>query len=157
MAGLSPAEFTALAERLTDKQKLFGQLIADDRSNYEAYTTAYDVKTTRRNSIDSLASRERAKPDVAAYIAELIRRKTDRAVYSAFMSDERKRQIIQERIEYCIQTNNDNAVRGYIDMLNRMDGVYVQQTRDLTEDKDKLADLTTEELQRIIEFSPTGT
>ena len=153
---MTPAEFTALADRLTDKQKHFAQLIADGKTNYEAYTSAYDVNTTRRNSIDSLASRERAKPDVAAYIAELIRRKQEKAVHTAFMTDERKRAIIQERIEYCIQTNNDSAIRGYLDVLNRMDGVYVQQTRDLTEDKDKLSDLSTEELKKIIEF-PSAT
>lgn len=58
-------------KKLTPKQERFAQLIAEGKSQADAYRGAFDVKTKRLSTIHDCAHKVMARPEVAQRVAEL--------------------------------------------------------------------------------------
>lgn len=141
---------------VTVKQMQFAQGIVSGKTQYQSYMDAYDPKTQTRSSIDVMAYKEAHKPEVAAYIAELKRRKEEQAVFTGFLKDEDKRAIIKERIEECRIKGDDASIARYIDILNKMDGVYSTGKDDKTNQPEPLAKLTDDQLKALLSQPDDG-
>lgn len=105
---------------LTEKMKSFcREYFTNGGNGTLAYLTAYNSNN----------------PEVAANESSLLLKRKDIQEYLVSMNKplehkaiserEKKRNIIWERIEYCISQGNDNAVARYMDILNKMDSEYL--------------------------------
>ena len=106
---------------LTPKQELFVQKIIEGNSQAEAYRSAYSCKNMSDNSIYVNASKLMSDAKVALRIKELRNELAKPSIKSA-----------QERMEWLTQLiDNDEENTGEklkaIDILNKMDGLYVQK------------------------------
>lgn len=136
-------------EKLTEKERVFARAIVDGKTQYEAYCIAYDTNTDRRATVDCNASIVANKPHVKEFIARERERK-EKALEYVEIDDKQKRiNLIWERIAYCQETGNDAAIARYLDMLAKMNGDYINITKDITDDK-PLANMSTADLQALL-------
>ena len=138
-------------EKLTKKEDLFCIAVADGNSQYNAYMMAFEPKSDNRNSVDVMASRLARQPKIQNRIKELKNRKDGVIVYSDITDENYIYSLIKERITYCKDNNNDNAISKYIEILNKMTGRYVNITKDIS-DTNTLSDISTEKLQAILDM-----
>ena len=106
---------------LTAKQEAFVQNIIEGMNQADAYRSAYDTKRMSDNAIYREASLLMSNPKVAQRFSE-IASKTDRP----------KIMSAQKRMEWLTDRVNDedidiNARLKALDILNKMDGEYVQK------------------------------
>ena len=106
---------------LTAKQEAFVQNIIQGMSQADAYRSAYDTKRMSDNAVYREASLLMSNPKVAQRFSE-IASKTDRP----------KIMSAQKRMEWLTDRVNDedidiNARLKALDILNKMDGEYVQK------------------------------
>ena len=105
---------------LTDKQERFAQCIALEGMNQaDAYRECYDTENCTDKSIWELASTEANKVKVKSRIEELRREVVSPKIISA---KERK-----EKLTELIMGGDPGVMMKAIDILNRMDGEYVQK------------------------------
>ena len=117
----------AIETTLTIKQQNFcHEYVSNGGNGVQAYLTAYDSKSepSARQESCKLLKRD----DITEYIQALTK-PTQNKIQN---EREKKRQIIWDRIQYCIDINDDTAVARYMDILNKMDQEYINITR--TED-----------------------
>lgn len=138
-------------DKITKKEDAFAMAIVDGHSQYESYLIAYQPNSTNRSSIDAMASKIANKPHVKARIQQLKDRKENRKIYSDITDENYIYSVIQQRLKYCMDNNNDNAVAKYIEILNKMTGRYVNITKDIS-DTNTLSDVSTEKLQAILDM-----
>lgn len=120
---------------LTDKENVFCMAIADGKTQYDAYCIAYDTKTERRNTVDCNASKLMAKPAIRDRIAELRQRKEDTQIYSDINDKNKRIRLIWDRIAVCVERNDDTAVARYLEQLAKLNGDYVNVTKDISDNK----------------------
>lgn len=142
---------------LTDKERIFALAVADGKSQYEAYCIAYNTKTDRRNTVDCNASKVANKPEVKAYIQELINRKEAANIYSDINDINKRYALIWERIAACQEKGDDAAISRYMDIINKMTGTYVNINKNINEEEEKpFSHLSVEELKSFIAQDQIG-
>lgn len=120
---------------LTEKQKSFcREYFSNGGNGTQAYLFAYDSQSevAAANESSLLLKRD----DIQEYIKTLNRPLEDKAISER----EKKRSILWERIQVCIDNNDDAAVARYMDILNKMDAEYININRNI---EDKAADIKT--------------
>ena len=139
-----------MAYNLNDKQLIYGQLLMDGLTQHDAYKQAFAVKSDNRASIDSAASRLRKNEEFCRYMEDLQKSKIEKFKFTNFLNDEKKRELINERIDACRLRNDDTSIARYLDILNKMDGVYVNITKNIEEEKNEIMTLSNDELKQLI-------
>ena len=119
---------------LTIKQARFcEEYVKNGGNGTQAYLTAYDSNSPTSAQIE--ASRMLDREDIQEYIKKL-RKPIEKAVMRKVLNErEKKKQIIQERLEACIAREDDAAIARYLEIWNKMDGEYVNITERETDIK----------------------
>lgn len=115
----------------------------------EAYKKAYNC--TSHTSASRNASVLLRRDDITEYIATLNKPMVNQITNER----EKKRQIIWDRIEICLEKGDEAAIARYMDILNKMDAEYVNINRNIDDSSEKLAGLDTEQLKQILDGQPT--
>lgn len=107
---------------LTAKQEQFCKNIVSGMDNRTAYMNAYDCKSESSASIESTKLLKR--DDITARIKTL-----NKPIINYFENttiSERKKQIdfIQERIQACLDKDDEQSVIRYTEMLNKIFSLY---------------------------------
>lgn len=133
---------------LTEKQKRFcEEYIKNGGNGTEAYLAAYDGNSENAASVES--SKFLGREDIQAYINKL-RKPVERAVIRKVINErDRKKKLIEDRIEICIERDDDAAIARYLEIWNKMDGEYVNITKDITEGQADIRNLDTATLQQL--------
>lgn len=109
---------------LTDKQESFARAIALDGMNQsDAYRACYDTETDRQETVWDAASKLASHPEVAQRIAEL----RGETATPQIMSAQKRREKLTDIIEN--PGSSPREVMQAIDLLNKMDGEYVQKVQ----------------------------
>lgn len=138
-----------MANRLTPKEEIFCMAIVEGKTQYEAYCTAYNTKTDRRNTVDSNAWKVLAKPHIQERIAELKQKKDDRKMFIDILDMNKRYALLNEQIEVARQNNDHAAIARYMDIINKMTGAYVNITKDISDNK-PLEKLSEDDLKALI-------
>lgn len=105
---------------LTAKQEKFAQAIAlEDMSQADAYRSAYDTSKMGDDTIYVKACNLAAQDKIAVRIAEL----RQQAMTPKVMDAQKRREKLTELTKH----EDPNVVMKAIDLLNKMDGEYVQK------------------------------
>lgn len=109
---------------LTDKQESFARAIALDGMNQsDAYRACYDTETERQETVWDAASKLASHPEVAQRIAELRGETATPQIMNAQKRREKLTSIIED------PDSSPREVMQAIDLLNKMDGEYVQKVQ----------------------------
>ena len=111
-------EVIFLENGLTQKQINFCNAYVKTGSPLDAYLAAY--KTENRNVASVEANRLLNKGEIQQYIDELMKPIT----YDAQINKFHQINFIKERINICINNNDENSIIKYTDMLNKIYGYY---------------------------------
>ncbi len=129
---------------LTQKQKNFCHAYARCNNATQAYLEAYDTESEenakRQGSV--LLRRD----DITEYLKEINQPTINKIVNER----EKKRQIIWDRINICLEKGDETAIARYMDILNKMDAEYVNINRNIDDNSEKLSGLDIEQLKEII-------
>lgn len=139
---------------LTEKQKTFARALVAGMTQKDAYLQAFDVETVNNQSIIVMASREANKPDVKAYIEKVLKEEQNVLAIMQTKDDAFIRTLIHERMLDCMAQKNDAALSRYAEILNKMNGVYVNITKDISEQDNDISKLSTEELKAFLTKEP---
>lgn len=120
---------------LTAKQEAFVQNIIQGMSQADAYRSAYDTKRMSDNAIYREASLLMSNPKVAQRLADI-----------AAKADKPKIMSAQKRLEWLSDRIEDdevdiNAKLKAIDLMNKMQGEYVQRVQTSVTYEDNLREL----------------
>ena len=136
---------------LTDKERTFALAVADGKTQHEAYKIAYQPKTENRNTIDVEACKIAKRDHVRAYIQSL-RDAQDNVVKYANINDKQRRiELIWERIDACIQRGDDAAIARYTEQLAKLNGDYVNITKNIEEKPNVIGELSTDQLKELLD------
>ena len=132
---------------LTPKQMNFCQAyMANGGKATEAYLESYNWNGNRAGA-QVEASRLLDNEEVQAYLLKL-RKPIEKAVKRKIINErEYKKKLIQERIDECITRGDDAAIARYLEIWNKMDGEYVNITKDITDSDASIKELDTATLQ----------
>ena len=134
---------------LTEKQETFCRNIISGMSGKDAYISAYNSKGSDQNAYTE-ASKLMLREDIQKRLADL-RKPIEKAVQTSALTErEKKKAIIWERIQACVESNDDAAVARYMDILNKMDAEYININRNITENNDEITELDTDKLIRLV-------
>ena len=136
---------------LTEKQQVFARALAHGKTQAEAYRLAYDTSNSAENTIAANACKEANKPEIKSYVEKL---KRDIDNYSAIEKSKDEsyiRTLLIERIEICRKKGDENAIARYSDMLAKMNGLYINITKDITDEQKPVERLTTDELKALLQ------
>ena len=112
----------------------------------EAYIASYNWEGKEAGA-QVEASRLLARDDIQAYIMKL-RKPVEKAVKRKIINErEYKKDVIKERLEACIARDDDAGAARWMEIWNKMDGEYVNITRDITDTDAMVKDLDTATLQ----------
>lgn len=127
---------------LTQKQMAFCEEYTKNGGNgTKAYLAAYDSNSPRTAAIE--ASRLLDKPDIQAYLMRL-RKPIEKAVKRKILNErEYKKDVIKERLIACIEKEDDAGAARWMEIWNKMDGEYVNITKDITESDANIKELDT--------------
>lgn len=115
----------------------------------EAYLAAYNWSGGKAGA-QVEASRMLAQDEIQAYIMKL-RKPMEKAVKRKIINErEYKKNLIQERIDECIARGDDAAIARYIEIWNKMDGEYVNISKDITDHDAMVKDLDTATLLQLV-------
>ncbi len=133
---------------LTPKQEKFCQCIVSGMSGKDSYLTAYNCNSDRTayNESNVLLQRD----DITERINELMIPVKNHAQNMAISEREKKKAIIWERIQACINNGDDAAVARYMDILNKMDAEYININRNITDSNEDISELDTDKLIRLV-------
>lgn len=133
---------------ITEKQKNFCQeYIKNGGNGTQAYLSAYNSNSTVAAAIES--NRLLQDDRIQEYLREL-RKPIERAVVRKVLTErEKKKQLIQERIEACIAKEDDAAIARYLDIWNKLDGDYINITKDITDHNAQVVELNTDALKKL--------
>ena len=132
---------------LTPKQEKFCRCIVSGMSGKDSYMECYDTNNARIaiNESNVLLKRN----DITERIKELSIPLQNHAINTAISEREKKKAIIWERIQYCMDNGNDNAVARYMDILNKMDSEYLNININKEENNTPLDNIDAETLKRL--------
>ena len=117
---------------LTPKQLLFcEEYVKNGGNGVQAYLTAYDSNSAGAAGVESCRLLDRQ--DIQGKIEQL-RKPLERAIIRKMVNErEYKKNLIQQRIEKCVERDDDAGVARYLEIWNKMDGEYVNINKDITE------------------------
>ena len=114
---------------LTVKQDKFCLEYLKDGNASRAYREAYDCDNMKEATINRAAKELIDNPNITTRINELRKQTTT----SAILSIEERKELLTKIANNIVYDQNGNAnyndARGAIDLLNKMDGVYVQKNQ----------------------------
>lgn len=130
---------------LTPKQMAFcDEYLKNGGNGTQAYLTAYDSNSQRAAAIESY--KLLAREDIQEYLAKL-RKPIEKAVKRKIINErEYKKKLIQERIDECVARGDDAAIARYLEIWNKMDGEYVNITKDISDQQCEITNLDTHTL-----------
>jgi hypothetical protein len=138
----------ASTDRLTEKQKTFcREYVRNGGNGTQAYLYAYNSKSEQAASIES--SKLLRKDDITEYIATLNKPMENRIQNER----EKKRGIIWDRIQACIDKEDDTSVARYMDILNKMDAEYININRNIDDKPAEIINLDTRTLEKLVKSS----
>lgn len=108
---------------LTPKQEYFCRLVASGKDYTTAYLTAYDwhgSKAGAANESMLLAN----KPEIQEKIKTLIKPMEIAAQKESVNARKEQIDFIKSRIEHCLQTEDEQSIIRYTDMLNKINALY---------------------------------
>lgn len=129
---------------LTQKMKNFCHAYARCSDATEAYLEAYNCKS--RPTATNEGSRLLRRDDITAYLKEI----NQPTVNTIVNEREKKRKIIWDRINICLEKGDETAIARYMDILNKMDAEYVNINRNIDDSSEKLSHLDTEQLKQLL-------
>ena len=106
---------------LTAKQELFVQKIAEGMNQADAYRSAYDTKRMSDNAIYREASLLLDNPKVTQRLKEI----RDMAAKPTIMTAQKRKEWLTQVIQSEDESTSDKLRA--IDLMNKMDGEYVQK------------------------------
>ena len=120
---------------LTPKQEVFVQKIIEGMSQADAYRTAYSTKNMSDKTVHEAASRLMADSKVSARVKELREQVNSKTIMTA-----------QKRLEWLTEqiASKDvdvNAKLKAVDIMNKMQGEYVQKVQASVSYEDRLREL----------------
>lgn len=138
-----------LKNGISQKMKNFCHKYLECGDATEAYFTAYDTKNR------AVAAREGSlllqRDDIREYIAQI-----NKPIVNKIHNErEKKRRIIWNRIERSIEKEDETAIARYMDILNKMDAEYVNINRNIDDSGERLANLDTDQLKKLLETTET--
>jgi len=140
-----------MAYKLKDSEKQFADMVYNGISQKESYIKAFNVDTTKTtlNSVYSMASQLYNSDRIQDYIST--KRKIEEKQFLNDISKHRIEMIsfIKERIEICKKNHDESNLTKYVNMLNRIYGLYNDTMDSETEKHDDIKDLTLEQLKKI--------
>ena len=135
---------------LTTKQKTFCQNIVAGMNNKDAYFGAYNSKGSDQNAWNE-ASRLLLRDDIQDYIKSL-NKPIEQAVQTKVLTErEQRKQLINERILDCVNRDDDAAIARYMDILNKMDGEYININKNIDDTSPDIKNVDTTTLLRLVE------
>lgn len=135
---------------LTEKQQTFARALASGKTQAEAYKEAYDCSGMNVDTIRAAGSKEANKEEVKTYVAELKQYTANEYAVEQTKDSNFIRAILYERLNTVRKQGNDTAVARYMDILNKMNGTYVNKTVNIDEKDEDIKALTTEQLKELI-------
>ena len=134
---------------LTEKQRRFcEEYIKNGGHGTNAYLAAYDSNSPKSAVIE--ASRLLDNPEIQKYL-EKLRKPIEKAFKRKIVNErEYKKNLIQDRINECIERGDDAAIARYIEIWNKMDGEYVNINKDITDHDAMVKDLDTATLLQLV-------
>ena len=137
---------------LTPKQEKFCQCIVSGMSAKDSYIESYDTNANDRviyNESTKLLKRD----DITERIKEL-RKPLENHAQNTFITErEKKKNIIWQRIEACIESGDDTSVARYMDILNKMDAEYININRNIEDKPAEIINLDTKTLESLVKSS----
>lgn len=137
--------------KLKDNEKQFADMVYNGISQKESYIKAFNIDTTKTtlNSVYSMASQLYNSDKVQDYIQS--KRKQEEKQFLNDISKHRLEMIsfIKDRIEICKKNHDENNLTKYVNMLNRIYGLYTDNTETETEKHDDIKQLSLEELKKL--------
>ena len=129
---------------LTEKQKSFCREYFSNGGNAtQAYLFAYNSQNPEVAANEgSLLLKNK---EVQEYLASMNKPLEEKAISER----EKKRQIIWDRIQFCIDNGKDTELARYMDILNKMDSEYINITRNIEDTSSQLEGLTVDQLKRL--------
>ncbi len=110
--------------KLTAKQEKFARLVAEGKTQSEAYRLAYNCVNNKPDTIWSRASELANHSGVSARIEELRRQFTQNLDIASQITVERQLEYCQKAIQECLQSGDwANLFKG-LDMQNKLLGLY---------------------------------
>ena len=131
---------------LTQKMKLFCYAYARTGNATQAYLDVYSTEDRRVASNE--ASNLLRRGDITAFLKEI----NEPTVNLITNEREKKRKIIWDRIEICLEKGDETAIARYMDILNKMDAEYVNINRNIDDSAEKLSTLTNDQLKELVEI-----
>ena len=133
---------------LTLKQMNFcEEYLKNGGNGTEAYLAAYDSNSRVSASIE--ASRLLDRDDIQAHLLKL-RKPIEKAVKRKILNErEYKKNLIQERIDACVARGDDAGIARYLEIWNKMDGEYINITKDITDNEASIRELDINTLQML--------
>lgn len=107
---------------LTVKQDNFCNYIAMGKEQRESYMLAYDCKSEHSASVESTKLLKR--DDITERIKELRKPIINLEQNKAISAKEKQIKAIEERIQICIDKEDENSLIRYYDMLNKLYNLY---------------------------------
>jgi hypothetical protein len=134
-----------MAELNNARHEKFAQGIASGMSQRTAYRAAFQSSQKWKDEVvDVKASELRKNGKVSVRISELAERASSEAIMDATQRKEWLTKLIQSKSE-----NTNNKLKA-VDILNKMDGAYVEKVEIGGNINNPMENLTTEELKKLI-------
>ena len=141
-----------IARKLTEKQEKFCRNIVSGMSGKDSYIDAYDTKCSEQVAYNE-SSKLLMRDDIQERI-KVIRKPLEVKVVTEMISErEKKKNIIWERIEACIASEDDTSVARYMDILNKMDAEYININRNIEDKPASIINLPTSTLESLVKSS----
>lgn len=117
-------------QKLTAKQDKFARLVAEGKTQAEAYREAYDCQKMADKTIWERASFEASKDKVKTRIAELKKEFTKNLDLTSQITVERQIKYTQKAIQECLKLGDFNNYLKAMDMQNKLIGLYAPTKTD---------------------------
>ena len=116
-------------------------------SGKDAYKTAYNSKSDRTAYNESVILLKR--DDVTQRIHELLKPVQNRVQADALSEYDRLKTLAWERIEECKRNNDDTGIARYMDIVNKMNGTYININKNIEQTETPIDQLDTDTLKRL--------
>lgn len=138
-----------MGNRVTPKEEAFCRAVVLGKPLDIAYKEAYNTQQTGQMLFNSAVQVHKRK-QVQERIAELEKPIIESFALSVEAARTQQIAFIKERIEVCRQKEDEQSIIRYTDMLNKIHGIYREQTSDQAE-PNKLESIDADALARIAE------
>jgi hypothetical protein len=116
--------------KLTAKQDKFARLVAEGKTQADAYREAYNALKMADKTVWERASFEASKDKVKTRIDELKKEFTKKLDIVSTITVERQIKYTQKVIQECLKTGDFNNSLKAMDMQNRLIGLYAPTKTD---------------------------